>query len=106
MAGAEFVLPFPVTVQQRLMPYAALRSPAASGTFEIDLLADSTSILDSPITIDAGQTWSGTAASQPSIVVKQLVFPAGTVFEAEVTDDASGDALGLSVFVPCLRWLT
>jgi hypothetical protein len=74
---------------------AYLTSPAASGTFTVDLEVGGSSILSTPITIDAGQQSSIGAAVAAVIATAQLLK--GDEVVVAVTDDADGTASGLIV---------
>lgn len=74
---------------------ANLKTPAASGTFTVDVNEGGTSILSTKITIDATEKTSVTAATPPVISDASLADDAEMT--VDVDDDASGDATGLKI---------
>lgn len=75
---------------------AYLTVPHASGTFTIDILRNDISILDTPLTIDATEKSSLTAAV--ASVVGKAHFLRGDEIVIAVTDEADGNASGLIVY--------
>lgn len=74
---------------------ANLKTPAATGTFTVDINEGGSSILSTKITIDATEKTSVTAATPPVISDASLADDAEMT--VDVDDDASGDATGLKV---------
>lgn len=74
---------------------AGLKTPAATGTFTVDINEGGSSILSTKITIDATEKTSVTAAAAPVISDSSLADDAEIT--VDVDDDASGDATGLKI---------
>lgn len=74
---------------------ANLKTPAASGTFTVDINEAGSTILSTKITIDATEKTSVTAATPPVISDASLADDAEMT--VDVDDDASGDASGLKI---------
>lgn len=74
---------------------AHLKTPAATGTFTVDINEGGTTILSTKITIDATEKTSVTAATPPVISDANLADDAEMT--VDVDDDASGDATGLKI---------
>lgn len=74
---------------------AHLKTPAASGTFTVDINEGGSTILSTKITIDATEKTSVTAATPPVISDASLADDAEMT--VDVDDDASGDATGLKI---------
>lgn len=74
---------------------ANLKTPAATGTFTVDINEGGSSILSTKITIDATEKTSVTAATPPVISDPNLADDAEMT--VDVDDDASGDATGLKI---------
>jgi hypothetical protein len=74
---------------------ANLKTPAASGTFTVDINESGSTILSTKITIDATEKTSATAATPPVISDASLADDAEMT--VDVDDDASGDATGLKI---------
>lgn len=74
---------------------AHLKTPAASGTFTVDINEGGTTILSTKITIDAGEETSVTAATPPVISDANLADDAKMT--VDVDDDADGAATGLKI---------
>lgn len=76
---------------------ASLTAAAATGTFTIDIKEGGVTILSTLLTIDATEETSTTAAVPAVISDASLADDAEITIE--VTDDASGDAEGLKVYL-------
>lgn len=74
---------------------ANLKTPAASGTFTVDINEGGTTILSTKITIDATEKTSVTAATPPVISDANLADDAEMT--VDVDDDADGAATGLKI---------
>lgn len=74
---------------------AHLKTPAASGTFTVDINEGGTTILSTKITIDATEETSVTAATPPVISDANLADDAKIT--VDVDDDADGTATGLKI---------
>lgn len=74
---------------------AHLKTPAATGTFTVDINEGGTTILSTKITIDATEKTSVTAATPAVISDPNLADDAEMT--VDVDDDASGDASGLKI---------
>lgn len=74
---------------------AHLKTPAATGTFTVDINEGGSTILSTKITIDATEKTSVTAATPPVISDANLADDAEMT--VDVDDDASGDATGLKI---------
>lgn len=102
----SFVIPWDFTL---IDLQASLTVAAASGTFEVDALDDGTSMLSTLLTIDAGEVSSLTAAAGYAFAPlepggpKSALIAKGSVVSIDVTDDGSGDAVGLIVYLMGFR---
>lgn len=74
---------------------AHLKTPAATGTFTVDINEGGSSILSTKITVDATEKTSVTATTPPVISDPNLADDAEMT--VDVDDDASGDASGLKI---------
>jgi hypothetical protein len=107
---ASYVMPWDFTLTE---VQAQLLDAAGSGTFTIDVNDDSTSLLSTKLTIDAGETSSLTAAASFALVAatattaraKAIVIARGSKVSIDIDDDAAGDALGLIVTLIGIRHL-
>jgi hypothetical protein len=84
---------------------ASLVSGAGSGTFTVDVNSGGTTVLSTKCTIDATEETSQTAAA-PSVLSasrKMVEMVEGTIVSIDIDDDASGDAIGLIVYLIGLR---
>lgn len=75
---------------------ASLTTAAATGTFTIDIKESGTTILSTLLTVDATEKTSTTAT--PSVISDPALADDAEI-TIEVTDDASGDAVGLKVYL-------
>lgn len=75
---------------------ASLTTAAATGTFTIDIKESGTTILSTLLTIDATEKTSTTATP---VVISDAALADDAEITIEVTDDASGDAEGLKVYL-------
>lgn len=76
---------------------ASLTGAAGSGTFTIDIKENGTTILSTLLTIDATEKTSTTAAA--AAVISDPALADDAEITIEVTDDASGDAEGLKIYL-------
>ena len=91
--GGDFELPFAGTFTQ-IGAYVDTAG-SSTGTFTIVVKLNGTSILSTPITIDAGEKSSRTSAVPP--VLSTTTFTAGDVLTVQVTGVHATAAQGLSV---------
>lgn len=75
---------------------ASLTGAAGSGTFTIDIKESGTTILSTLLTIDATEKTSTTAT--PAVISDSALADDAEI-TIEVTDDASGDAVGLKIYL-------
>lgn len=98
----SFVMPWDYTM---LDIQSSLTGVAASGTFEVDADDDGVSMLSTLLTIDAGEYSSLTASAGYAFDAlepggpKSAIIAKGSLISINVTDDASGDAVGLIVYL-------
>lgn len=76
---------------------ASLTTAAGSGTFTIDIKEGGVTILSTLLTIDATEKTSTTAATPA--VISDAALADDAEITIEVTDDASGDAEGLKIYL-------
>lgn len=76
---------------------ASLTTAAATGTFTIDIKESGTTILSTLLTIDATEKTSTTAVA--AAVISDAALADDAEITIEVTDDASGDAVGLKLYL-------
>lgn len=76
---------------------ASLNSACSTGTFEIDIKVEGISILSTPLTIDAGEETSTTAAVPAVVNVSQIADDAKV--SVDVVDQGDGTATGLKVLI-------
>jgi hypothetical protein len=84
---------------------ASLVSGAATGTFTVDVNVNGTTVLSTKVTIDATEETSQTAAA-PSVLSglrKMVEMAKGDIVSIDIDDDASGDAIGLIVYLIGMR---
>lgn len=75
---------------------ASLTTAAATGTFTIDVKENGTTIFSTLLTIDATEKTSTTAT--PAVISDPALADDAEI-TIEVTDDASGDAIGLKLYL-------
>jgi hypothetical protein len=74
---------------------AELTTPAASGTFTVDINEAGSTILSTKITIDAGEDTSVSAATPP--VISDSGLADNAKMTVDIDDDADGTATGLKI---------
>lgn len=74
---------------------AHLKTPAATGTFTVDINEGGSTILSTKITIDATEKTSATAATPP--VISDSALADDAEITVDVDDDADGTASGLKI---------
>lgn len=80
---------------------ASLNGPCATGTFEVDIKVGGASILSTPLTIDATEKTSTTAAVPAVLSTTTLTDDAEIT--VDVVDEGDGTAFGLKVAIIGLR---
>lgn len=93
-------MPYPMTV---LGVRASLTTGPTTGSLVVDIEEEGTSILATPITLEAGSTSSTGSAELPFIADETLGDAA--LIEIVILDEASGDAAGLKVDIIGHRWI-
>lgn len=101
----------PGTVHGSYMPYpmevtgvrASLKEGPSSGTMLVDVREEGVSILAAPIELTAG-AMSSTGMSNLPFIVDNILGDAARI-TVVVTDEASGDAVGLTVDIIGYRWV-
>jgi len=96
LVTATNIMSWPIATDFNLNEVQAyLTRPAASGTFTVDIKLDGISILSTPLTVDAGEKTSITAAVPA--VISNSDLTRGSELTIDVTDDADGSATGLII---------
>jgi hypothetical protein len=91
---ANNIMSWPFPLDKTILGiFAYVTSPATSGTFTIRVKVNGTSILSTPITIDAGEKTSLSAVTLPALSATD--FMQGDELTVDITDDADGTVSGL-----------
>jgi hypothetical protein len=91
---ATFRMPYAMTVTA---VRASLKTACATGTFTVDINEAGTTILSTKLTIDATEKTSETAAA--AAVISDSALADDAEITIDVDDDASGDGVGLKVWI-------
>lgn len=98
--GGDFVMPFNGYITE---VGATVDTAGTTGTMQIDINKNGTSILTTKITIDSTEKTSRTAATPPVIDTSLKSFSIGDIFTFDVDTVQSTVAKGLKIFINCVK---
>lgn len=85
----------------------SFRTPTTSGTFTVDVNSGGTTVFSTKLTFGAGEVSSLNNTPPPVLIdgQKMIYVPKGRRMTVDIDDDASGDAVGLIVYLLGFRGL-
>jgi len=98
--GGDFVMPFDGYVTE---VGATVDTAGVTGTMQIDINKNGTSILTTKITIDSTKKTSRTATTPAVIDTSMKGFSVGDIFTFDVDTIQTTPAKGLKVFINCIK---